>query len=120
RVPGLCVTGLELQPGLAALAGGNAARNGLGDRVRAIEGDLARAPRALPRNAFDHVVTNPPYLDEALAAPPPHPEKATAHMESHVGLRDWVRLSLKFLKPLGWLHVIQRADRLPDLLAGLE
>lgn len=120
RVPGVMVTGLELQPDLHDIATRNAARNGLDGRVRIVAGDLARAPRSLARNAFDHVVTNPPYLDEALASPPPNAQKATAHMESHVGLRDWVRLSLKFLKPLGWLHVIQRADRLPDLLAGLD
>ncbi|MDA5194277.1 tRNA1(Val) (adenine(37)-N6)-methyltransferase [Govanella unica] len=120
RLKSVTVTGLELQPELFAIASENATRNGLGDRVTIIEGDLAKAPRDLPRNAFDHVVTNPPYLDEALASPPPNAQKARAHMESHLGLREWVALSLKFLKPLGWLHVIQRADRLPDLLAGLD
>lgn len=120
RVEGISVTGLELQPELFAISSENVRRNNLGDQISIVEGDLARAPQTLPRNSFDHVVTNPPYLDESLASPPPNAQKAKAHMESHIGLRDWVRLSLKFLKPMGWIHVIQRADRLNDILAGLD
>ena len=45
RVEGLAVTLVEIDPALAALAGENAARNGLGERVRAVCLDVA-APAA--------------------------------------------------------------------------
>ncbi|MBW7837434.1 MAG: methyltransferase [Sphingomonadales bacterium] len=120
RLPGVMVDALEVQPSLVELASANAEKNGLGDRVRVVEGDLAQAPRELPHNAFDWVVSNPPYHDPAAATAPPDTAKARAHMETTLDTRAWVAQCLKFLKPKGRLAVIQRADRLADVLAGLS
>ena len=120
RLPEVMVDALEVQPSLAALARANAERNSLGERVRVMEGDLAQAPRELPRNAYDWVVSNPPYHDPVASTPPPDAGKARAHVESTLDTRAWVAQCLKFLKPKGRLAVIQRADRLADVLAGLS
>lgn len=119
RLPGVMVDALEVQPSLVELARVNAERNGLGDRVRVLEGDLAQAPRELPRNAFDWVVSNPPYHDPAAATAPPDTAKARAHVESTLDTQAWVTQCLKFLRPKGHIAVIQRADRLADVLDGL-
>src|SRR5215831_2654006 len=61
RVAGCHILGIELQAGLAALAERNAGLNGVNERVRTILHDLAE-PLPAGIAAFDHVVTNPPYL----------------------------------------------------------
>ena len=66
RVPGLALTGLELQPAYAALARRNAAANGIAARVA--EGDLAHMPALLRGESFDHVIANPPYHFTAYTA----------------------------------------------------
>ena len=66
RVPDCSVVGIELQPELAALATRNATLNAAGDRLRTIVHDLAK-PLPPDLGAFDHVVTNPPYLAAAVA-----------------------------------------------------
>jgi len=68
RVPDCSVVGIELQPELAALATRNATLNAAGDRLRTIVHDLAK-PLPPDLGAFDHVVTNPPYLAAAGADP---------------------------------------------------
>ncbi len=121
RLPEVRVDGLELQAELFDIACRNVVLNGLEQRVRIIAGDLAQAPRALDRNSYDHIMTNPPYLaaDNGTVAPP-NSQKAVAHVAGAIDLRQWLQHSLKFLKPFGWIHIIQRADRLADVLSGLD
>lgn len=117
RTPGLELHGLELQPAYADLARRNAAENGIGLTVH--EGDLRRPPAALRALSFDLVLTNPPY----------HPESApgaadsgrdVAHREGAAGLADWIDAGLRRLRPGGRLVLVHLAERLPDVLAGLQ
>ncbi len=117
RVPGAQVTGLEMQPDLAALAEENAARNDMADRVRFIEGDLLDPPPALATHGFDHVIANPPYLPADSADPSPVESKALSNVESEARLADWVDFALRMARPKGGVTFIHRADRLDELLA---
>ena len=56
--------GLDIQPGAAALAARNAARNGLAPRARFLAGRWADALDA----RFDLVISNPPYIESASVA----------------------------------------------------
>lgn len=56
--------GVDLVPGAAALAAGNAARNGLADRAAFLAGDWA----ASLSGRFDLVLSNPPYIESAAIA----------------------------------------------------
>lgn len=105
--------GLEVRPEIAAIACRNAVLNGIPAEV--VAGDVRRPPFA--PDSVDHVVTNPPYV--AGGTPPPDPAKATAHMESGVSLRDWLRGCLYVLRARGWITIIQRADRVDEVIAGL-
>jgi len=119
RRPDLAVTGLELQPELAALALENARRNGLADRFRVVQGDAARAQPAMPESGFDAVLSNPPHLAAGTGSPTAHAGRSLAHLESSLDLAAWVRRALFWLKPRGRLTLVHRADRLPELLAAL-
>ncbi|HZH45053.1 MAG TPA: HemK/PrmC family methyltransferase, partial [Roseococcus sp.] len=63
--------GLDLNPGAAALAARNAARNGLAGRARFLAGHWAGALQA----RFDLILSNPPYI-ESVAIPSLMPEVA--------------------------------------------
>ncbi|MEI7609006.1 MAG: DUF2007 domain-containing protein, partial [Rhodospirillaceae bacterium] len=76
RVPGIDVTGLELQPHLAALAADNIAANRLQGRVRVVTGDLRFPPSELPPASFDRVMANPPYLRAGAHTPSPDRSRA--------------------------------------------
>lgn len=125
RVEGVGVTGIEIQPALAALAAANIERNGLSGRVAVIEGDILDPPPRLVPESFDHVMANPPYLEAGRADAPPDSGKALANVEGAGGegggadLAEWVRFGLDMLVPKGRFTVIHRADRLDALLAAL-
>lgn len=114
RVPGLLLSGLEVQPDYADLAHRNAARNGIPLEVHT--GDLTNMPQAL-RVDFDHVITNPPYYPLG-GTPSPNAGRATA-LQVMVPLQAWVEHSARRLAPGGWLTLICGADGLPDVLAGM-
>lgn len=119
RVAEIAVTGLELQPELAALARANAAANGLDHHFTVVEGCVTEPPAAVPYHAFHHVLTNPPWYEPGTIQPPEATSKAIGHMEA-VELTHWLRQAVRFLKPRGRLAVVHRADRLGDILAALH
>jgi tRNA1(Val) A37 N6-methylase TrmN6 len=119
RLAGIQAVGLELQPELAELARANAEANGLGDRLRVELGDITAPPPGVPYAAFDHVITNPPWYEHGTIRPPAATSKAIGHMEE-VSLAEWLKQAVRFLKPKGRLFVVHRADRLGDILAGLN
>ncbi len=116
RVPGIALTGLELQPAYAGLARRNAERNGIALTV--IEGDLAAAPAGLRAQSFDHVIANPPYFSAQSGTAARDPGRETAQREE-TPLAGWLDAGLRRLRPGGLLTLIQTAERLPDVLAPL-
>lgn len=87
RVGRLDLIGVERDPGYAALARANAARNGLPFRV--VEADLTLLPPDLRASSVDHVIMNPPFFRVAPRRPtPPAPARATRIRRSPSG---WMR-----------------------------
>ncbi|WP_421857629.1 tRNA1(Val) (adenine(37)-N6)-methyltransferase [Oceanicaulis sp.] len=110
------LTGIERDCEAAALAQSNIVLNGFEDRVSVTEGDALgfKAAREL-----DAVFFNPPFFDDPAALRAPKNGKTPAWM-SDAGLEAWMEAGLKRLKSGGVLTVIQRADRLDDLLLALK
>jgi tRNA1(Val) A37 N6-methylase TrmN6 len=116
RVPGLTLTGLEVQAAYAALARRNAAENGAAFNV--VDGDLRALPEALRGLAFDHVIANPPYYPaQGPAAQDPGRDRA---LREDTPLADWLDVGLRRTRDGGYLTMIHLVDRLPDILAGLH
>jgi tRNA1(Val) A37 N6-methylase TrmN6 len=114
RVPGVMLSGLEVQPAYADLARRNALRNGV--NLDVYDGDLLAMPAPL-RRGFDHVMMNPPYYP-SRGTPSPLPSRVRA-MQVDLPLATWVQAGGRRLVPGGWLTVICGADGLPDVLAGM-
>lgn len=120
--PGARLVGIELQPALAALARRNAALNGVADRLEIVVGDLRRARQAaaapLEPDAFDLVVSNPPWHDEKGRVSPSR-ERAIARSELACTIEDVVAAARRWVRPRGRVALVLPAARLADLCASL-
>lgn len=114
RVPGVRVTGLEVQAEYAALARSNAEANQINLELH--EGDLRAMPAALRERRFDYVIMNPPFFVGGTVAAG---GRGVARHEDAT-LDAWIASGLRRLRPGGWLVLIQRADRLSQVLSALD
>ncbi len=117
RVAGLRIVGLEIDAATAELARANVAQNGFEGAITIALGDILAPPADLRELSFELVMSNPPY-HPAAAPPSPDERKALATREG-TSAADWLQACLRRLQTGGRLVLIQRADRLPELLAGL-
>ncbi|NVO56584.1 methyltransferase [Rhodobacteraceae bacterium B1Z28] len=115
RVTGLQVTGVEVQPAYAELARRNAAENQV--PLEVIDADLGVLPSDLRQRQFDHVIANPPYYRSGAHSPASDQGRSVA-LGEQTPLADWIEVAAKRLAPRGYLHMIQKADRLPDMLSA--
>ena len=115
RVSGLDLTGVELQADYADLARRNAAENEVAIAVK--NADLSALPSELRQKRFHHVLANPPYYQKGRHSSAADSGRATA-LGEETALDLWFEVAAKRLIPKGYLHMIQRADRLPEMLAG--
>ena len=109
-------TGVERDPGAARLAAENIAANAMQGRVSLVEGD---ALSWRPESQLDAVFFNPPFFDDPASLRAPAPSRRHAWINED-GLEAWIAAGLKRLREGGRLTVIQRADRLGDILRALD
>lgn len=125
RVPGCHVTGIEVDPSLAALAGENAKINELSDRYRALSGDLTGPLSHIEtlgpkRDSFHVVVSNPPFYGAGRGSVSLEPAKHRAGVMPEGGLEDWIRFMTTMTSPGGTLVLIHQAAALGEILALLD
>lgn len=115
------VTLVERDASLAELAGENAARNGLADRVCVVEADvmapLSRAPDLKARaESFDVVISNPPYHEAEAGTLAADVRKAGSHAMPSGSLERWLRFMASMTKPGGTMLLVHRAEALGAVL----
>lgn len=117
RVDGLRLVGVERQSQYAELAHQNAENNGISFDVH--EGDIADLPGEVRDENFDHVIMNPPYYlrDRGTASPDAMREGA---LGEDVPLATWVDQATRRVKPRGYITMIQKAERLPEIMDALD
>jgi tRNA1(Val) A37 N6-methylase TrmN6 len=123
RIEGLNVTLVEIDPVLTALAAGNAQRNELSDRVRAVclnvdasVADFAAA--GLAPGSAACVLMNPPF--NVAQQPSPDHARRLAHAASGTTLEHWLRAAARLLRADGVVTLIWRADGFAEVLAALS
>jgi tRNA1(Val) A37 N6-methylase TrmN6 len=114
--PGVNFIGIEQDAAAAALAQRNIALNGLSDRITIRQGQLAGKLVEAP---VDAVFFNPPFFDDPKTLRAPADEKTAAWIND-TSLADWIVIGLRRLKEGGGITLIQRADRLADILTALH
>ncbi len=121
--PGLTAMLAEREPGALELARSNAADNGFGDRATVLAVDVAgkgaeRRAAGLEDSAFDVVIANPPFFDEAAGTQARDTGRAGArHMEA--GMLDrWVKTAAGAATADGEIVFIYLAEGLAPLLSA--
>ncbi|SFK65703.1 tRNA1(Val) (adenine(37)-N6)-methyltransferase [Falsiroseomonas stagni] len=117
RIPGLRVTAIERDPGLAALARENAALNGWADQVTVLEADITDPALRPTLPPIAHAFANPPYWPAGTR--PPESIRANATHAEDTPLTAWTSLLAHRLARLGSLTLILPAARLADGIAAL-
>ncbi len=117
RVPDVQVTGVEMQEAYAALGRTNAARNAA--PLQVITADLRALPDVIRQKRFDHVMMNPPYFDRRAGSASDDGGRDTA-LAGDTPLADWLDIGARRVGPRGYLTIIQRMERLPEVLGALH
>ena len=107
------IHGLEIQEKLSDLSNQSAKLNNF-DNLLYHNVNIKNKMTEISPNSFDHVVSNPPYASNDFASP--NPSKARAHNESELDLNEWVKFCLKMLKQKGMFYMINRVERLDDII----
>jgi tRNA1Val (adenine37-N6)-methyltransferase len=109
------LTGVEIQPSLAALARRNVGLNGLSRLVEILEADLRVIRRDQVSGPVSLVLSNPPYREITSGRLNRNREKALARHELLADLGAVVEAGARLLPEKGRLALIYPARRLPRL-----
>ncbi|RYH01990.1 methyltransferase domain-containing protein [Salipiger sp. IMCC34102] len=117
RVPGLRLTGVDLDPTVCDLARANA--RAASAEAEIVTADLRDLPMPLRAQTFDRVVTNPPFFDRADGARARDAGRDLGR-GGPVPLEDWLEAAIRRVRPKGRLTLIQPAGRLDRVIAALH
>lgn len=120
RIPGLHVTGVEIDRNLAELAQANAARNAHATSFEIVIADVLKRPRTLERQSFHHVIANPPFHNAERGTRAPAHGKAQATSAGPRELIEWLRFARALARPKGWVTAILPPEQLPLALQALS
>lgn len=115
RVPGIALTGIDIQADHVVLAEKNAEMNGV---VACFTCSDIRNYQGAQQ---DHVIANPPFSEAGKHMPSPSSAKALArgHIDADLKLKDWVDAGFRNLKNGGSLTVIHMAGETHTILQAL-
>jgi tRNA1(Val) A37 N6-methylase TrmN6 len=114
--PEVQFVGIERDEHAASLACANVRANQLDGQIVISKGDALRWKSA---DQLDAVFFNPPFFDDPGALRAPSPDKREAWI-NEAGLEAWISAGLKRLREGGRITLIQRADRLGDIVNALS
>jgi tRNA1Val (adenine37-N6)-methyltransferase len=114
------IDALEIQEDLAALARRNVALNRLEDVIHIFCRDLRDPGPQFTSSYYDVITCNPPYMRLDRGAKNARAAIAQARHELTCTMTDVALFARKTLKDRGKLFLIQRADRLGDIMVSLR
>ena len=117
RVGGLEVYGIEVDKIVADLCRRNISLNKF--KAKIFNGDIATSIRELKSVSFDHVFMNPPYFKKNSVKKSSISSLNQAKVET-VPLSEWFSVAKKRCKPKGKITIIQRVERLPEIMKCLS
>ncbi|MCP4115508.1 MAG: methyltransferase [Desulfobacteraceae bacterium] len=120
RYPDTRITGIELQAELAALARKNMEENRLSGAISILTKDIRTLGPADLGGCVDLVITNPPYKKQKSGRINPDPQKAIARHEIELTLAELLASAARILVSGGRFIIIFPAERLGELMQGME
>ena len=120
RHPHVSVTGLEIQPEVAALAQENIRHNQLEQRMQVLCGDMKQCKSLFPTGSFDYIVCNPPYFAQNSGFSAKNINKSTARQDSSGTAADAVQAAAYLVKFGGRVAFVYRPERVCELISQMK
>lgn len=125
RVSGAASIGVEIDPDLSDLARENAVLNGVASSFQVITADVTQPwseleAAGLERDAYSHVIANPPFYEHGRARPSKDRRNARSRAMGRDDLEGWLRFLAAAAAPGGTGTVIHTTSALPQLLDAFE
>ena len=114
------LTGLEIQEESADMARRSVEMNGLGAKIRIVQGDIKEAGTIFGAASFDIVTCNPPYMIGQHGITNPEGPKAIARHEILCTLEDVIAQTARLLCPGGNFFMVHRPFRLAEIMVLLH
>ena len=112
------IYGIEIQKDVAEMANRSVKLNSLENIIEIINEDINKIK--LENNAFDVVVTNPPYKKLGTGINNKEEKQKISRYETSASLDDWLKVSSKLLKDNGSFYIVYRTDRLSELIENMR
>lgn len=117
------ITGVEIQPDALELSVRNARLNGLSNRIKFVECDVAcfhkedyLNEKGIAKESFDIITCNPPYFKKGGAIPNNKKAKYIARHETTATIEEFIRAASIILENNGHFFMVHRPSRLVDIL----
>ena len=120
RWPSVSITGLEIQPALAALANKNVVLNNWQERIEIVQGDLREIRKYIAPGSFDWIVSNPPYRRPGSGRVNPGEEQALARHEKSADIVSVIKAANWAVKKRGRTAFIYPATRGAAVISELK
>ncbi len=117
RISGIEVFGIEIDKKVAELCRRNIALNNF--KANIFNSDVATNVKELKSISFDHVFMNPPFFKKNSVIQSQAPSSRLAKVET-LALSEWISVAKKKCKPKGKVTIIQRVERLPEIIKYLN
>lgn len=113
KIPDSRITGIEVQKDVCDMAMRSIKLNGLEDRIQILNINIKDFKTD---ELYDAVVTNPPYKENGTGLKNEENAKIIARHEVLANLEDFIKIASLSLKDKGTMYMVNRAERLADVL----
>jgi len=120
RSPCVNLIGIEIQDSMVERARRGIKYNKLENRIKIMQEDIKNIDRNSLEGIADLVVSNPPFWKKGEGRVSINPEVAVARHEIHIEMGQIITAASHILQPEGKLCMVQRADRLPEIMKLFE
>lgn len=120
HTPGLKVTGVEIQPGVADMAARSARLNNVEDRFTVECADMRTVHEKLGRGRFTLAVCNPPYFKAGGALLSESDSVRIARHEGDISPADIAASAARLIKNGGRFAVVYPAPRALEMMRAME
>ncbi len=120
RAPSARIIGIEVQDSMVKRARRTVKHNKLENRIEILQEDIKYIRNKLPGNFAELVISNPPFWKEGEGKICENKEEAIARHELLIDMGQITAAAHHILSSGGRFCIIQRADRLPEIMKILE
>ncbi|WAW15832.1 tRNA1(Val) (adenine(37)-N6)-methyltransferase [Peptostreptococcus equinus] len=109
------IIGVEIQDEVADMAKRSVELNRLQDRIKIENIDMRQICSIIGKNSYDVVTSNPPYM-HSNGMINPNDKKAISRHGIMCDLEDVIKIAADLLKPNGKFFMVNRSQRLVDII----